>query len=219
MRRNYLFLMLLCYVMTINGCNRNEDNINSESVVSDKTEILDTEIVIEELETKFIEKLCEYTDEKVAAIVVDYFANTNQYSAFVVTVPNQYNLPEENAEIYEYFITSSLWYVDELACVNVYQNNDKGSILLVSGMLKNGTCCASVGQMSAYAPEVNYNTSYYMVEDSQPVYLFTTASSVINEEGYIETTEVFWEEGRRIKHCIYEYIDKELVFINENYVE
>ena len=219
MRRNCLILMLLCLVMTTNACNRNENDINNENVVSDETEMLDTEILIEELEAKFIEKLCEHTDEKVAAIAVDDFMNTNQYSAFIVTVPNQYNLPEENAEIYEYFITSSLWYVDELACVNVYQNNDKGSILLVSGMLKNGTCCASVGQMSAYAPEVNYNTSYYMVEDSQPVYLFTTASSVINEKGYIETTEVFWEEERRIKHCIYECIDKELVFINEIYVE
>lgn len=219
MRRNCLILMLLCLVMTTNACNRNENDINNENVVSDETEILDTEIVIEELEAKLIEKLCEYTDEKVAAIAVDDFTNTNQYSAFIVTVPNQYNLPEENAEIYEYFITSSLWYVDDIGCVNVYQNNDKGSILLVSGMLKNGMCCASVGQMSAYAPEVNYNTSYYMVEDSQPVYLFTTASSVINEEGYIETTEVFWEEGRRIKQCIYECIDKELVFINEIYVE
>ncbi len=127
------------------------------------------------------------TDELIAAIAIEDYEGNGKRQAYVITTPEKLNIDGNVWIEDEFYMPTSLWYVKEDNCINVYRDEYGYSLVLVSGVLSDKKAVAAVGTETAWAVDRNYSGTIWGIEDGKPFNYGTTdeTAAVYIIDGYI----------------------------------
>lgn len=223
------FLVVAIFIcMSLSACGMKEDYNRESEVLTENSEV--TEVVSDILdnteegeqidwESHYSEIIQQNTDEYIVSITLNDYEHNGLQQAFVITIPQEELESYKGAELYGdwYEGISSLWYLSENTCYNVYLDSDSGLTNCESGTVHGGETVFLIDQMmDSWASERNYNTDVYLVREGTPKLIESLCSATITEDGYIYSFFLYnsGEDGMQIDDIQYDVINGEVVQVN-----